>query len=1266
MAWYKDPVTGEVIEVNLFEKKYTDSGMPVQKSVQSQMLVVPFSVPYKTENPEKMLDWDSLYGVTPPPGKGSATWVAEKKGYDALWVDPDDKKTVWGSWMPWNIAQAKTFDVFFNAWTRPYVTLDSTMVHLWSSINMQANVVTPQQYNITKFSDDTEHKFTENVTDINADPFRALTHLGCLVEEAPKGSGYFHENAQYSSNRYRIDSQEDFKIHKSNSLFKSEIVDYEKQYKNRLKLRKNKVRFLGGPAGTTHPLYNPIFNRMWLGQDGSKWDSLNGNGSLKSIFFQSTNKPYLNKHSHLAFPLNYKGVSYKDSTFEIVKPSLERAYQSNVGEEMGLSTPVKVQAHYNYYLVPYEKAISDYQAKGEMQVRIPHEFKPYKDQTLIPIPEQLLPNIYALVYDQMSEEPYFRYGDQGSWIPPLALKNIEKENGSLKLKAGDDIQYGNHQFLVETLGQFLSVTTKKNNINETPVKNIPEYLNSWANMLGILNSDTPDKAATYGSHWAPAFDRFGHRAKSAAAQIMEKKYNVVGVSAYKLKDLNDEAEKLKKQFPFYVDIDIPMSNEGVVGQTLYESGLTDIFMQNCMAAYFTVYNKKDDDNKSYQEASETNWPIHPNIVQSFYKDIKVGIADSHANVCMIRKDMAPETQDGVLKIAGQQHTMFNETLLQLWLNPLLESKHLLDLDQAPAVDIDKNNDGDKNFLAEAYSGLPPHLYEWINYFTASDYVKQIIKLKGHSGAGSGQWYHGGNKLNILKPVIFGKKAVASNAQSIVKWHHAKKTINKFINDRVRSVDDIFRGKKAYSEVLFYEVVKYASIGVSETKTSNQWGNKPINHPVPQQIGYVPDWSVGHGQPIDHSQNVTSENVNPPDGGPSKPAGQQGWIQSFFVPNVPGMDIAKYVDTQVKNDKGYYYQVYAHTFVIGTKYQNTNWYGDCNWDNNDKEPFFDLMMEYDYKPDVQLFRVPFYNTIATSNNSTVPTKDPNQTYNIDIPVWGSLETTLVWDSPPIFPDAVFIPFYGENDRVLINCNFNSGQYELTPVDLETVEYLGGRAKARISQKKLNGPITFASDDFCGEIEILRIDKKPNSYEDFTPVSETKIASVGGGKSNFGFIDNALVPNKDYYYIVREKDVHGNYSNPSPVYYARIVHKEAEAPYTIFKMYFMEELQDKKLTSTKEFMKYIKIKPSLKQRILNDGEITEYSYVNLLAPNDNLNEMVGKLNLDKNIWGQKFKFRFTSKKTGRKFDLNLTVKDIKKIEKETKHVAGEPDTFSSGKC
>ena len=36
---------------------------------------------------------------------------------------------------------------------------------------------------------------------------------------------------------------------------------------------------------------------------------------------------------------------------------------------------------------------------------------------------------------------------------------------------------------------------------------------------------------------------------------------------------------------------------------------------------------------------------------------------------------------------------------------------------------------------------------------------------------------------------------------------------------------------------------------------------------------------------------------------------------------------------------------------------------------------------------------------------------------------------------------------------------------------------------MNQKKMEGPITYRGDDFSGIIELLRIDEKPTSYEDF---------------------------------------------------------------------------------------------------------------------------------------------------------------------------------------
>ena len=252
---------------------------------------------------------------------------------------------------------------------------------------------------------------------------------------------------------------------------------------------------------------------------------------------------------------------------------------------------------------------------------------------------------------------------------------------------------------------------------------------------------------------------------------------------------------------------------------------------------------------------------------------------------------------------------------------------------------------------------------------------------------------------------------------------------------------------------------------------------------------------------------------------------------------------------------------------------------------------------------------------------------------------------------------------------MNANFNAGEYELAPVFIDINAEKTNLDKIRRNQKKMEPkPITFKSDDFCGQIEILRIDKKPTSYAAFAPVADHRVAILGGS-SAFGYIDDTLESNKDYYYIARAKDVHNNYSNPSPVYRVRIEAREGEAPYTIFEMFFIEEAKEKKPVVRKELMKYIRIQPAFKQSYLNDAALVEsVTGAEDVTPND-FSQNLGdpKISIEGvSVFGQKFKFRFTSKKTGKKFDLNIFVTNPDIVAAENKKTKGVTDDYSSGKC
>ena len=104
----------------------------------------------------------------------------------------------------------------------------------------------------------------------------------------------------------------------------------------------------------------------------------------------------------------------------------------------------------------------------------------------------------------------------------------------------------------------------------------------------------------------------------------------------------------------------------------------------------------------------------------------------------------------------------------------------------------------------------------------------------------------------------------------------KPEISNIVESKLRSHTEVFDGKKAYSEVLFYRIEKI--------------------------------------------HNGTT-------------------IQNFWIENTPSTDVMKYVDTQVKYGEEYEYRIHAYTAVIGTKYRYSNCagmprvYDTISWGNN---------------------------------------------------------------------------------------------------------------------------------------------------------------------------------------------------------------------------------------------------------------------------------------------------------------------------------------------
>jgi hypothetical protein len=227
--------------------------------------------------------------------------------------------------------------------------------------------------------------------------------------------------------------------------------------------------------------------------------------------------------------------------------------------------------------------------------------------------------------------------------------------------------------------------------------------------------------------------------------------------------------------------------------------------------------------------------------------------------------------------------------------------------------------------------------------------------------------------------------------------------------------------------------------------------------------------------------------------------------------------------------------------------------------------------------------------------------------------------------------------------LINFRPNVGEIIAKPIVLNDrdAEIF---ARVRLAQQvdpEVNDAITFRGDDEVDYYEIFRLTTKPTGYGDFNKNLHAVVDSEFYGTKNMrssatSFIDR-IQPNKKYYYIFRAVDIHGNISNPTPLYEVEIVDQDG-AIYHIIQV--IEFGKSEPPPKSKEFSKFLRIAPSFIQKevlITNPGEdnLGIDAEVSLGAAEE-------KLFVLPNETPKIYKFRITSKQSGKKADLNVTFK------------------------
>tara|TARA_R110000824_G_scaffold400651_1_gene608666 strand:- start:3611 stop:6325 length:2715 start_codon:yes stop_codon:yes gene_type:complete len=387
------------------------------------------------------------------------------------------------------------------------------------------------------------------------------------------------------------------------------------------------------------------------------------------------------------------------------------------------------------------------------------------------------------------------------------------------------------------------------------------------------------------------------------------------------------------------------------------------------------------------------------------------------------------------------------------------------------------------------------------------------------------------------------------------------------------------------------------------------------------------------------------------------------ISNYWIYNDPDLgDTLTLTDTQVRYNDAYTYTVYMYKLIYGLKYKFSNAVvaesiaikTDTSEDDEDSESLESLSVCVQFKkvaggaPSDMLYGESSYE--GTFSSQTLETVAVSDMYMADlylnyepsikiveIPLYS--KTLKVLDNPASTLDVVPYQLLDNSRTIGFKVKtetFSKGNMP-SIINSNDEEYI----KEYINSKDMlsTDKISLSSRSSDTTIEAYRLEEKPNSISNFSNnLLKTYNLSLSNEKGTNTFIkcEDIIQTNKKYYYLFRALNEHGIAGHSTEIYETELIN-DGGYNYVNFTSLTEKDLEeDVFVNPIRTFKKLINIKPNLEQIELDDSEVdyTQPSYTQLDAL------QVGSSDVDDSIWNKTFKLRLTSKKTGKKIDLNIT--------------------------